>query len=76
MATKKKASKQPERGTATTSISVQDPAVIVEIKRAADLKGESMSKFILAAAGAEAARVLKGKCPGCGRSMHGVKKAA
>jgi uncharacterized protein (DUF1778 family) len=72
MATKK----QQDRGTATTSISVQDPKVIVTIKKAADLKGESMSKFILAAAGAEAARVLKGKCPGCGRSMHGVNKAA
>jgi len=69
------ATKKTERGTATTSISVQDPEVIVTIKKAADLRGESMSKFILAAAGAEATRVLKGSCPSCGRSMKGAKAA-
>jgi len=68
--------KKSERGTMTTSISVADPKVIKVIKDAADLKGESMSKFILGAAGAEAERVLKGKCPSCGRSMHGVSKKA
>jgi uncharacterized protein (DUF1778 family) len=64
-----------DRGTATTSLSVQDPAVLETIRKAAALKGESLSKFILAAAGAEALRVLKGSCPGCGRSMKGAKAA-
>lgn len=59
----------------TTSVSTQDPMVLDAIRRAAKLRGESVSKFLLAAASAEAAKVLKGDCPSCGRSMRGIKLA-
>lgn len=56
----------------STSISVPDRTTIAAIKKAADLLGESVSKFMVAAANAEAARVLKGACPTCGRGMRGT----
>jgi uncharacterized protein (DUF1778 family) len=65
-----------KRHTTTTSISVSDPEVIETIKRAAELRGESVSKFILDAAGAQAQRTLKGTCPSCGRTMRSVGKKA
>lgn len=76
MASKKQQQEGTPGTTGTTSISVPDPKVIQTIKQAAAKKGESMSKFILAAAENEAVRVLRGACPSCGRSMKGSKAAA
>jgi len=61
-----KAKRKPAGGL-ITSLHVKDPAVLRRIRRAAKARGDSVSNFVLRAADSEAAKVLEGPCPSCGR---------
>jgi rRNA maturation endonuclease Nob1 len=57
-----------------TSLHVIDPRMLVRIRRAAKLHGESVSRFMLRVADVEAVKVLEGNCPSCGSPMARVEK--
>lgn len=77
-----KAKKRANRGL-ITSLHVMHPGDLKAIKKAAKLRDESISKFLLAAGAKEAARVLGDSCPTCGgtgkshkKMSHAPRKAA
>ena len=64
-----------KRSIVTTSISFADSTAYETIHKAAEMLGESVSKFMVTAANTAALKALNGACPGCGRSMKGAKVA-
>lgn len=66
--------KKRDRGL-LTSLHVAHPKMLVRIKKAAKLKDESISKFLITAGDKEAAHVLGGNCPNCGAPLKKDKPA-
>lgn len=60
----------------TTSLSVGDPEAMARVRRAAEITGTTLSKFVLQAADREAVRVLGSPCPSCGQQMPKKSKKA
>jgi len=79
----KKSTKKRTNQGLITSLHVMHPGQLKDIRKAAELRDESVSKFLLAAGAKEAAKILHGNCPTCGGPMvkhkthgKGEKKAA